>query len=42
MDTYFGMEGVFFLKMSHLPSGYEILQACNQPTKLQDEPFPMP
>jgi hypothetical protein len=25
--------------MLHLPSGYEILQACTQPTKLEDEPF---
>jgi hypothetical protein len=31
-----------FLKMLHLPSGYEILQACTQPTKLKDEPFPVP
>jgi hypothetical protein len=28
-----------FLKMLHLPSGYEILQACTQPTKVEDEPF---
>jgi hypothetical protein len=28
--------------MLHLPSGYEILQACTQPTKLEDEPFPVP
>jgi hypothetical protein len=26
----------------HLPSGYEILQACTQPTKLEDEPFLVP
>jgi hypothetical protein len=25
--------------MLHLPSGYEILQACTQPTKVEDEPF---
>jgi hypothetical protein len=24
---------LFFLKMIHLPNGYEILQACTQPTK---------
>jgi hypothetical protein len=27
--------------MLHLPSGYEILQACTQPTKVEDEPFPV-
>jgi hypothetical protein len=25
--------------MLHLPNGYEILQACTQPKKLEDEPF---
>jgi hypothetical protein len=25
--------------MLHLPNGYEILQACTQPTKVEDEPF---
>jgi hypothetical protein len=25
--------------MLHLPSGYEILQACTQPTKIEDVPF---
>jgi hypothetical protein len=25
--------------MSHLPNGYEILQACTQATKLEDGPF---
>jgi hypothetical protein len=28
--------------MLHLPSGYEILQACTQPTKVEDEPFQVP
>jgi hypothetical protein len=27
--------------MLHLPSGYEILQAYTQPTKVEDEPFPV-
>jgi hypothetical protein len=27
------------LKMLHLPSGHEILQACIQPTKVKDEPI---
>jgi hypothetical protein len=25
--------------MLHLPNGYEILQACIQPIKVEDEPF---
>jgi hypothetical protein len=29
------------LKILHLPSGYEILQTCTQPTKIEDEPFPV-
>jgi hypothetical protein len=28
--------------MLHLPSGYEILQTYIQPTKVEDESFPMP
>jgi hypothetical protein len=28
--------------MLHLPSGYEFLQAYTQPTKVEDEPFPVP
>jgi hypothetical protein len=28
--------------MLHLPSGYEILQACTQPKKVEDEPFLAP
>jgi hypothetical protein len=28
--------------MLHLPSGYEILQARTQPTKVQNEPIPVP
>jgi hypothetical protein len=28
--------------MLHLPNGYEILQACTQPTKVEDEPFLVP
>jgi hypothetical protein len=28
--------------MLHLPSGYEILQACTQPTKIKEEPFLVP
>jgi hypothetical protein len=31
----------FFLKMLQLPNGYEILQACIQPTKVEDELFLM-
>jgi hypothetical protein len=31
-----------FFETLHLPSGYEILQACIQPTKIEDEPFPVP
>jgi hypothetical protein len=27
--------------MLHLPSGYEILQACTQPTKVEGELFPV-
>jgi hypothetical protein len=34
-------EFLFFLKMLHLPNGYEILEACTHPTKVEDEPFPM-
>jgi hypothetical protein len=26
----------------HLPSGYEILQACTQPKNIKDNPFPFP
>jgi hypothetical protein len=28
--------------MLQLPSGYEILQACAQPIKIEDEPFSIP
>jgi hypothetical protein len=31
-----------FFEMLHLPSGYEILQARTQPTKVQNEPIPVP
>ena len=28
--------------MLYLPNGYKILQACTQPTKLEDESFLVP
>jgi hypothetical protein len=28
--------------MLYLPNGYENFQACTQPTKVEDEPFPVP
>jgi hypothetical protein len=28
--------------MLHLPTGYENLQACTQPTKVKDEPLLVP